>query len=215
MIVQAHADYFRQIFANLDPNRIQEDGEFGGQEEIFALVSIFGRPIVIFDTRTNEPSIYNQTITGDEVEGDPIFILYNGIPTAEIYRPDGLTKLGIHAVPPIVTRGVLLDMAKYFGVEMVGAGTVFQPTDLKKAAQRQGVEIRTGDVVLLNTGWISLFETDPERSYSGMPSPGKDGARYLADLGVVAVGGTAGACPPMNISPRTDAPLSTHSTLPP
>lgn len=117
------------------------------------------------------------------------FVHYNGNRVDEIYDgPNGLRKLSIHAVPPIVTRGVLLDMAKYLNVEIVSEGTVFNRAELEGAARRQKVEIRTGDVVLLHTGWINLLETDPERSFAAMPGLGKDGARYLAGLGVVAVG---------------------------
>lgn len=116
------------------------------------------------------------------------FIHYNGIPAAEIYNPGGVSKLSIHAVPPIVTRGVLLDMSAHFGVERVSEGTVFNRAELAGAAKRQGVEIREGDVVLLHTSWIDLLETDPSRSLAAMPGLGKEGAHYLAGLGIVAVG---------------------------
>lgn len=116
------------------------------------------------------------------------YVHYNGIRAADIYAPDGIKKLSIHAVPPIVTRGVLLDMAKHFGVKIVKAGTVFNRTEIQAAAKRQNVELRRGDVVLLHTGWIDLLATDPKKFHSEAPGLGKDGARYLAGLEIVAVG---------------------------
>lgn len=116
------------------------------------------------------------------------FVHYNGIHADEIYAPDGLKKLSIHAVPPIVTRGVLLDMAGYFDVDIVQEGTVFNREEIEGAAKRQKVVIRKGDVVLLHTGWLDLMYRDTERFFAGEPGIGKEAARYLAGLGVVAVG---------------------------
>ena len=55
-------------------------------------------------------------------------------------------------------------------------------------ARAQGVEIRKGDVVLFHTGWLPLSASDPKRFMTGEPGLGVDGARYLAGLGVVAIG---------------------------
>jgi len=113
---------------------------------------------------------------------------YNGIPANEIYDDDGVKKLSLHAVPPIVTRGVLLDMAAYFGVDIVKEGTVFNQAEIEGAAVRQGVEIRKGDVVLFHTGRLNLVPEHTERFMAAWPGLGREGARYLAGLGIVAVG---------------------------
>lgn len=113
---------------------------------------------------------------------------YNGLHADEIYAPDGLKKLGIHAIPPIVSRGVVLDMAGYYGVDVVEEGTVFNVAEIKGAMSRQGVEIRKGDVVLLHTAWLNLLHTDRERLLAAWPGIGKEAAAYLAELGIVAVG---------------------------
>lgn len=46
-------------------------------------------------------------------------VYYNGFQGSEFAQADGLRRLGIEKVPPIVARGVLLDMAKYFGKPML------------------------------------------------------------------------------------------------
>lgn len=113
---------------------------------------------------------------------------YNGVTASDIVRDDGLAELGTHTIPPIVTRGVLLDMAAYYGVNLVAEGTAFNRAEIEAAARAQGLAIRQGDVVLFHTGWMQLLGEDDERFISVEPGPGVEGAQYLADLGVVAIG---------------------------
>ncbi len=113
---------------------------------------------------------------------------YNGVHISEFWRPDGLIKFGTHELPPIVTRGVLLDIAGFLGKTRLEAGRAINVAEITGAAQKQGVELRKGDVVILNTGWQALAKTDPERFLAGEPGLGEKGAEYLAAKNVVAVG---------------------------
>ncbi len=113
---------------------------------------------------------------------------YNGNHASAFVRPTGLEKLSVHLLPPIVSRGVLLDMTAYFGEDMLPAGKAFNSKEIKAAANAQGINIEAGDVVLFHTGWLNLSDTDPVRFMSGQPGLGVDGAKYLAQQGVVAVG---------------------------
>lgn len=113
---------------------------------------------------------------------------YNGLTSAQIVADGGLVELGTHTIPPIVTRGVLLDMAKHFGVDMVSEGTAFNRAEIQAAASAQGIQIKSGDVVLFHTGWMQLLGNDNQRFISVQPGLGVEGANYLADLGVVAIG---------------------------
>ena len=113
---------------------------------------------------------------------------YNGNKWAEFADMGGLKKLGIEKIPPMVARGVLLDMAGYLGVDVVKEGTPFNRAEIDGAAKKQGVEIRQGDVVIFHTGWLSLIEKDPKRFGSVEPGLGREGARYLVSKGVVAIG---------------------------
>ncbi len=113
---------------------------------------------------------------------------YNGAKWGEFATMGGLKKLGIEKIPPMVARGVLLDMAAHYGVEVVQEGTAFNRAEIDAVARKQGVEIRQGDVVIFHTGWLSLIDKDPKRFGSVEPGLGRDGARYLVSKGVVAVG---------------------------
>ena len=113
---------------------------------------------------------------------------YNGLKWGEFATIGGLTKLGTDKVPPMVARGVLLDMAAHFGVDVVKEGTAFNQAEIDAVARKQGVEIRQGDVVIFHTGWLSLIDKDPKRFGSVEPGLGREGARYLVSKGVVAIG---------------------------
>lgn len=113
---------------------------------------------------------------------------YNGLAAEDIVAVDGLKKLGTEGIPPIVTRGVLLDMTEHFDTDMLTEGQAFNREEIQAAAADQGVTIQEGDVVLFHTGWLSLVGEDNERFGKAQPGLGVDGAEFLADQGVVAVG---------------------------
>lgn len=115
-------------------------------------------------------------------------VYYNGNKLADFADPTGLKKLGIEKVPPIVARGVLLDMAAYYKTDVVKEGTAFNAKEIEDAAKKQGVEIQKGDVVIFHTGWLSLVGQDDKRYSTAEPGLGVEGAKYLVDKGVVAIG---------------------------
>ena len=115
-------------------------------------------------------------------------VYYNGNKLADFADPTGLKKLGVEKVPPIVTRGVLLDMAAYYNTDVVKEGTAFNVKEIEEVAKKQGVEIRQGDVVIFHTGWLSLIGKDDKRYATGEPGLGVEGAKYLTGKGVVAIG---------------------------
>jgi kynurenine formamidase len=115
-------------------------------------------------------------------------VYYNGLKLADFADATGLKKYGAEKIPPIVARGVLLDMAAHYGTDIVKEGTAFNTKEIEEVAKKQGVEIRQGDVVLFHTGWVSLIGKDDKRYSAGEPGLGVDGAKYLVGKGVVAVG---------------------------
>jgi kynurenine formamidase len=116
-------------------------------------------------------------------------VYYNCNKGADFAQADGLKKLGVEKVPAIATRGVLLDMAGYFGQDPVKEGTPFNRAEIEGAMKKQGINaIEKGDVVLFYTGWTKLIGKDNKRYNNGEPGLGVEGARYLAGLGVVAIG---------------------------
>ena len=116
-------------------------------------------------------------------------LYYNCLDEKEISAIGGLTKLGVHDIPPLVGRGVVLDMTRQMGKDMLAAGDNFGEADIKAAAEAQGVTLGKGDIVLFHTGWTEgMLESDPQAWVSGEPGLNVEGARYLASLDVMAVG---------------------------
>jgi len=114
---------------------------------------------------------------------------YNCNEAIDFIDTSGLKKLGTHQVPPLVGRGVLLDMTRHFGMDTLPAGKGITSADIKAAAKTQGVEIRRGDVVLFHTGWTDgMLESDPSAWVAGEPGLTNGAAKYLASLNPMAVG---------------------------
>jgi kynurenine formamidase len=114
---------------------------------------------------------------------------YNCLDEKEISAITGLTKLGTHAVPPLVGRAVILDMAAHAGVKVMEAGQHFGPAEIKAAAKAQGVKMGEGDIILFHTGWTEgKLESDPATWGSLEPGLNNAGAQYIASLNPMAVG---------------------------
>src|SRR5438132_9957560 len=60
---------------------------------------------------------------------------------ASIQTPHGFTELGVETIAPLVTRGILLDIARFRAVERIGVGHPIRHDELEAAAQKQGVSI--------------------------------------------------------------------------
>lgn len=138
---------------------------------------------------------------------------YNGLHAAELNTPQGFKKLELSNIPPIVTRGVVIDMARHFGKPNLVVGDVFNRAEIEAAAKAQGVRIRKGDVVLFHTGWMdSTMNTNRALYNANEPGLGVGGAQYLADLGVVAVGADSIALEALP-APQGQGTFAVHQTL--
>jgi kynurenine formamidase len=114
--------------------------------------------------------------------------MYNGYSAEESVGNWGLERLGIEQSPPIITRAVILDLAAYRGVDHLAGGTVVTPADLEGTVKRQKVRLQPGDAVLLYTGWSKYFMADNPKYVSSEPGLGEEGARWLAEQKVAAIG---------------------------
>jgi kynurenine formamidase len=132
-------------------------------------------------------------------------LFYNGNRRADFAQPGGLTRLGIENVGPIFTRGVLIDVAGLKGVAQLAAGYEVTAADIKAALSRQKVQITSGDMVVIHTGWGSLWMKDNAKYLAGAPGIGVAAAQLLADAEVVVVGGDSSA---VEVSPNPNASLA-------
>ena len=117
-------------------------------------------------------------------------LLHGGIDAVEAQTGGSFSALGAEHTPFLLTRGVLLDVAATKGVEVLPTGYGVTADDLRGSADRAGVEVAKGDVVLIRTGWASNFG-DPATylgQSAGVPGATVDAAEWLAAAGVVTTG---------------------------
>ena len=114
--------------------------------------------------------------------------VYNEFSADEHLGDHGWTKTGAETIPPIVARGVLIDVAAYKGVDMLPAGYRIEQKDIVAALEKQKVELAKGDVVLIRTGRMQSYE-DADAYLENPPGLGMDGARYLVEKGAMVIGG--------------------------
>lgn len=114
--------------------------------------------------------------------------LYNGLSAADTVTDWGLEKLGIEHAPPMITRGVLLDVAGLDGGAHLNPGRIVTPGDLALAADKAKVAVEPGDIVMIRTGWGRYFENDNARYLAGEPGIDLPAAHWLTQQGVVAIG---------------------------
>jgi kynurenine formamidase len=99
--------------------------------------------------------------------------IYNGYPASTVTMEGGATRCGIHRAGVVVSRGVLLDVARALGREVLEPGYPIAPADLDAACDLARVDLEPGDIVLVRTG--QMVHLEPERrdlvAYT-WPSPG-------------------------------------------
>lgn len=136
--------------------------------------------------------------------------LYGGLDAGEASRGGRFSQLGVETVAPILCRGVLLNVPELLGVETLTGGHPITAAELKLTAAQHGVEVRSGDAVLVRSGW-PVGRYDDARRYvgheSGVPGPDESAGRWLAERGVRVTGADT-------IAYERLAPGAGHATLP-
>ncbi|AZM93641.1 MULTISPECIES: cyclase family protein [Streptomyces] len=140
--------------------------------------------------------------------------LFGGHDAAAAQQGGRFAVHGIDTVPPMVCRGVLLDVAAAHGTDVLDAGYGITADDLAHAAARAGVLPAEQDVCLVRTGWARRWN-DAEAyigQETGVPGLTESAADWLADRGVRAIGADTTAVE--RIPPgRGHAVLPVHRTL--
>ena len=114
--------------------------------------------------------------------------LYNDTPDSVITAEAGAQRLGIENFGSIVTRGVVLDIARLHGVVYFDAEYAITGDDLDRAAKAAGVGAEPGDAVLIRTGQMHYLRAGDKVRYSH-PSPGlsTQSIEWMRDHDIAAV----------------------------
>jgi len=118
------------------------------------------------------------------------FVFYNGFTAKEMDTSAGLQKLGMEHVKPIITRGILIDIASFKNIARLPNSYEVTVEDVLGALKRQGiseVDIAPGDALFFRYGWSSLW-LQPEAYNANPPGIGLEVARWVAEKKVTMIG---------------------------
>ncbi len=110
---------------------------------------------------------------------------YNGFTESRWGGNWGPRKCDASTIPPIVARGVMIDVAGAKGVDALPSNYEITVKDLEAALEAQGVELRGGDVALVRTGTLRYWgesgadhEKIDQHDSAGL---GLDAAKWLVE----------------------------------
>jgi kynurenine formamidase len=130
---------------------------------------------------------------------------YNCFKTEDIATRNGFTKLGIQNVGMLMTRGVLIDVAGFKGVDMLGDNYEITVADLEGAIKKQNLTFQPGDAIIIHTGWGKLWDKEPARYAKGNPGIGVKAAEFLIAKDPMLLGADTA---PVEVSPNPDKLIS-------
>ena len=138
--------------------------------------------------------------------------LFGGIPTEQAETPTGFQKCGVEDIPPLLGPAVLLDVAGWRNEDRLPPLYSISAEELAACAAAQKVEVQPGDVLLVRTGYATLWHDEGE--YLRAAGVAKSGSLWAAEHGVIAIGADNMAWDgPGERDPETGATLFAHVNL--
>jgi kynurenine formamidase len=176
---QAAGDPSYQIYMSHTPNGTVVDNLNGVGSAVNRNVCYSGDVVFMYThTGTHIDALNHFGVDGK---------IYNGFTPEENLGSRHWTKGGAEQIPPIVARGVLLDIAGLKGVECLPPSYAITIEDCRDALQRAGLEIETGDVVLVRTGRMAYWP-DGSKVLGNPPGLSLEAGRWLTDHNIIAIG---------------------------
>lgn len=104
----------------------------------------------------------------------------------DIRKKDGWVKFGVETIPPIVGRGILLDIAKYLGKDKLEGSHEISLEEIKGCLQKKEIKLKSGDIVCVRTGKTKDFYKSDYLDKG--PGVSAEGAEWLAKKGMCVIG---------------------------
>jgi len=106
---------------------------------------------------------------------------YNGFKESTDLGDWGPLKADASTIPPVVTRGVMIDVAAYKGMKMLPAAYCITVADLQGTLKKQGTALKPGDTVLVRTGQLSVWPDKAEMGKGNGAGLGLEAVKWLAE----------------------------------
>lgn len=176
---QAAGDPSYQIYMSHTPDGTVVDNLNGVGDEINKRVCYSGDVIFMYThTGTHIDSLNHFGVDGK---------IYNGFTASEHLGSRHWTKGGAEQIPPIVTRGVLLDIAKLKGQECLPPSYAITIEDCQAELSRTGLTLAAGDVAMVRTGRMRYWP-DGSKTLGNPPGLSLEAARWLTSQGIAVIG---------------------------
>ncbi len=176
---QAAGDPAYQIFMSHTPGGTVVDNLNGVGDEINQRVCYSGDVVFMYThTGTHIDSLNHFGVDGK---------IYNGFRPEDHLGSRHWTKGGAEQIPPIVARGLMLDIAALKQVECLPPSYAITIEDCKQELERTGLAIEEGDVVFVRTGRMRYWP-DGSKTLGNPPGLSLEAARWLTSAGILAIG---------------------------
>ncbi len=168
----------------------------------------------------NDPGVFTERVelcmhSGTHIDalghftiGDEMF---NGFTYQDSTNAWGLERLGIEQMPPMITRGIVLDVAGSAGGDFLEGGAVVGRKQLEAALDKAKLTIEPGDVVMIRTGWGRFYGENPAQYSATEPGLDEEAAHWLTERQVSAIGSDTMAVEVLpGVDPKRVFPVHQH-----
>jgi kynurenine formamidase len=175
---QAAGDPSYQMYMSHTPGGTAVDNLNGVGDEVNRRVCYSGDVVFMYThTGTHIDALNHFGVDGR---------IYNNFTPEEHLGSRGWTKGGAEQIPPIVARGVLIDVATLKGVECLPPSYAITVEDCEDALAMAGLTLREGDVPMIRTGRMA-FWPDGSKVLGDPPGLSLEAGRWLTAQGIIAV----------------------------
>jgi len=138
-------------------------------------------------------------------------VLYNGFRAEGVRTYDGAPYCGIDKVKAVAGRCVMLDIAGHHSVDWLEPGYTISGDDMQSCANAQGVDLRSGDIVLIRTGYVEYWMSlGGQELPFAQPGIGLDAVDFIHDHDFALIGADNSA---VEVVPFDDHYMSGHLAL--
>lgn len=175
---QAAGDPSYQLFMSHTPSGTVVDNLNGAGEAGNRHVCYSGDVVFMYThTGTHIDSLSHFGVDGH---------IYNGFSVDDNLGSRGWTKGGAEVIPPIITRGVLLDVAKSHQVDCLPDSYAISVEDCQKVLADAAVALQPGDVAMVRTGRMGYWP-DGSKVLGNPPGLSLEAAKWLTSQGISAI----------------------------
>ncbi|SFL24089.1 cyclase family protein [Geodermatophilus ruber] len=176
---QAAGDPAYQIFMSHTPAGTAVDNLNGVGDDVNGRVCYSGDVIFMYThTGTHIDALNHFGVNGK---------IYNGFTAEDSLGSRHWMRGGAEQIPPIVARGILLDIAGLKGQECLPPSYAITVEDCQQALEQKGLTLEEGDVALVRTGRMA-FWPDGSKVLGNPPGLSLEAARWITDQGIIAIG---------------------------